>query len=81
MTKSEIQSSWKKVIKEVSKVPDWDKLEKSQKQYQRVIICRELLLFCQVLLRKIEVGENKDFNSMIFKKTMNFYCDQIKRYV
>lgn len=81
MTKSQIQLSWKKVIKEIHKIPDWEKLEKNQKRHERVVILREFLLLCQALLRKIETGENITFNTMIFKKTMNFYCAQIKKYV
>ena len=81
MTKSQIQSAWKKVVKETHKIPDRDALKRNSRQYQKVVMLRELILFCQVLLGKIEAGENAIFNGIIFKKTFNFYCAQIKRYV
>jgi len=81
MKKSQIQSAWKKVIKETRKVPHWDTLKRNSKQYQKVVILRELILFCQVLLGKIEMGENIAFNEIIYKKTIKFYCEQIKEYV
>jgi len=81
MTKSQIQLAWGKVIKETHKIPDWDALKKDSKQYQRVVGIRELILFCQVLLEKIEMGENAAFNEIIYKKTIKFYYEQIKEYV
>ena len=81
MTKSQIQLAWKKVIKETHKIPDWNALQRVPKQYQRVVGLRELILFCQVLLGKIEIGENIAFNEIIYKKTIKFYCEQIKEYV
>ncbi len=81
MTKSQIQLAWKRVIKETHKIPDWDALKRNSKQYQKVVILRELILFCQVLLGKIETGENTVFNEIIYKKTINFYCTQMKKYV
>jgi len=80
MTKSQIQSAWKKVIKETRKIPDWDVLKRNPRQYQEIIILRKLILFCQVLLGKIEAGEHTTSNAIIFKKTMNFYCTQIREY-
>ena len=62
-------------------IPDWDKLKRSPKQYQEVVMLRELILFCQTLLQKIEAKENVRFNTIIFRKIINFYCAQIKRYV
>lgn len=81
MTKSQIQLAWGKVIKETHKTPDWDSLKRNSKQYKKVVMLRELILFCQVLLRKIGTGENTAFNAIIFKKTLNFYCAQMKKYV
>ncbi|MBI3306027.1 hypothetical protein HYZ82_02735 [Candidatus Nomurabacteria bacterium] len=81
MTKSQIQLAWKKVIKETHKTPNWGTLKRNSKQYKRVVILRELILFCRILLEKIEIGENIPFNTIIFKKTMNFYCGQMKKYV
>ncbi len=81
MTKSQIQSAWRKVIKETHRIPNWDILKRNSKQYKKVVMLRELILFCQVLLGKIEAKENITFNSMIFKKMFDFYRTQINRYV
>lgn len=76
-----LQRSWKVVIKETHKIPHWETLKKSPKKYRSVVLLRELLLFCQILLNKIESGEDIAFNSMIYKKTINFYCAQMKEHV
>lgn len=81
MTKKQLQSAWKKVIKKTHKIPNWDALKRNLRQYQKVVMFRKLILFCQALLGKIETGENTAFNTIIFKKTMNFYCAQMKKYV
>ncbi|KKW11589.1 MAG: hypothetical protein UY50_C0010G0014 [Parcubacteria group bacterium GW2011_GWA2_49_9] len=81
MTRSQIQSAWKKVLKETQRVPNWDILTRSSKQYKKVVMLRELLLFCQVLLGRIGEEQNATFNSIIFKKTFNFYRTQIRSYV
>ena len=81
MTKSQIQLAWRKVIKETRQIPDWDLLKRNSKRYKKVVMLRELILFCQVLLGKIEKRENIAFNVIIFKQTLDFYCNQIKRYV
>lgn len=81
MTKSQIKLAWKKVIKETHKISDWQIYKRNSKQYQKIVALRELLLFCQVLLTKIESGENSSINNLIFTKTMSFYCEQIKNYV
>ena len=80
MTKSQIQSAWKKVIKETHNIPDWETCKRNTKQYQKVVMLRELLLFCQVLLNKIESGENNTINNLVFTKTLNFYCVQMEKY-
>lgn len=79
MTKSQIQSSWKKVTKETHKIPNWDAYKRKSKQYQEIVILRELLLFCQLLLGKIEIGKNS-VSVFIFKKTLIFYSEQMKKY-
>ena len=81
MTKKQLKKAWEKVIKETHKIPDWDALKRNSRQYQKVVMFRELILFCQVLLGKIETGENTAFSEMIYKKTINFYCAQMKKYV
>jgi len=81
MTKKQLQLAWKKVIKEIHNIPDRDAFKRNLKQYQKIIMLRELILFCQVLLGKIETGGNTVFNTIIFKKTINFYCAQMKKYV
>lgn len=77
MTKSQIQLAWKKVAKETHKRSKLGERLKDKK----ISLLRDLLLRAQVLLNRIEVGENAVFNEMIYKKTMNFYCTQMKKYV
>lgn len=81
MTKSQIQLAWREVIKETRRIPNWDILKRNSRQYKKVVMLRELILFCQVLLAKIETKENLAFNSLIFKKTFDFYRTQIRKYV
>lgn len=81
MTYAQIQSARRKIIKETSRIPNWDILKRNSKQLKKVIMLRELLLFCQILLGRIEAEEDITFNPMIFKKTFDFYCTQIGRYV
>lgn len=77
MTKKQIQIEWKKVIRETHKRSKFgDRLKN-----KNIILLGELLLYAQALLAKIEGGENNAFNSSIYKKTMNFYCAQVKEYV
>ncbi|PIU14944.1 hypothetical protein COT20_02270 [bacterium (Candidatus Gribaldobacteria) CG08_land_8_20_14_0_20_39_15] len=47
---------------------------------KEISLLGDLLLLAGALLEKIESGENKKFNAMIFKKTMRFYCAQMKEY-
>jgi hypothetical protein len=77
MTKSQIQSAWKKVISETHKRPKLGVILKD-KNISRL---GDLLLFTQILLNKIEQKENIAFNEMIYKKTINFYCLQMKKHV
>lgn len=77
MTKSQIQLAWKKVISETHKRPKFGERLKNKNISQ----LGDLLLFSQVLLNKIEQGENTAFNGMIYRKTINFYCSQMKKYV
>lgn len=81
MTKSQIQSAWERLTKEIHKIPDWKALRRNSERYRKVVMLRELILFCQVILGKIGAGEDTAFNAVIFKKTVNFYCAQIKKYV
>lgn len=76
MTKKQLQKAWEKVTREARKRSKLGKRLKNKK----IPMLGELLLFAQVLLSKIEAGENRDFNSIIYKKTMNFYCKQMKSY-
>lgn len=76
MTKSQIQSAWKKVISETHKRPNLgERLED-----KNISCLGNLLLYTQALLDKIEAGENSIFNEMIYKKTINFYCQQMRKY-
>lgn len=77
MTKSQIQLTWKRVIRETHKR---SKLSGRLKD-KKISPLGDLLLYAQVLLDKIEAGENNTFNSIIYKKTINFYCAQMKKYV
>ena len=77
MTKSQIQSAWRKVIRETHKRSKLGERLKD-KNISRLGV---LLLFAQVLLDKIEACENNAFNSILCRKTINFYCAQMKKYV
>ncbi len=76
MTKTQIQLAWRKVIRETHKRPMLGERLKEE----NISRLGDLLLFIQAFLGKIEAGENNGFNDMIFKKTMNFYCEQMKKY-
>jgi len=77
MRKKQLDLAWEKVISETHK------RSKLGEQLKNKEISRlgDLLLLAQVLLGKIETGENNTFNSMIYKKTINFYCAGMKKYV
>ncbi|OHA19320.1 MAG: hypothetical protein A3C08_01660 [Candidatus Taylorbacteria bacterium RIFCSPHIGHO2_02_FULL_47_18] len=77
MTKPQIKLAWNKVTNETHKRAKLGRCLKDK----RISLLGELLLSAQVLLGKIEVGENKIFNSMIYKKIIAFYCVQMRRYV
>ena len=76
MTKTQIQLAWEKVI---SKTHKRSKLGERLKE-EKISLLGDLLLSSGAILEKIERGENTRFNAMIFKKTMNFYCEQMKNY-
>ena len=76
MTKKQLQKEWEKVISETHKR---SKLGKRLKD-KNISLLGNLLLYAHVLLDKIEVGDNTAFNEMIYKKTLNFYCGQMKKY-
>lgn len=76
MTKLQIQLAWKKVINETHKR---SKLGKQLKD-KNISRLGNLLLYAQVLLGKIETEKNNIFNSIIYKKTINFYCAGMKKY-
>ncbi len=80
MTQLQIKLEWKKVLEETHKIYNLDLYKNKLKRYQQIVILRELLLFCQVVLEKIKTGKNNAFNETIYKKNINFYCTQIKRY-
>lgn len=77
MTKSQIQLARKKVIRETHKRSELGERLKDKNISQ----LGTLLLFVQVLLNKIEADENSVFNSILYKKTMDFYCAQMNKYV
>lgn len=76
MTKSQIRSGWRKVIYETHKRPRLGERLKDKSTSK----LGDLLLFAQVLLDKIEAGENNAFNSALYRETINFYCTQMKKY-
>lgn len=76
MTKLQTQSAWRKIICETHKRP---KLGEHLKD-KNISQLGDLLLFAQVLLEKIDTGENNTFNSALYRKTINFYCTQMKKY-
>ena len=77
MTKLQLKSFWEKVINETHKRSKLGERLK-EKEISRL---GNLLLYAQILLNKIESGENSAINSLIFTKTMNFYCKQMRKYV
>ena len=77
MNKRQLYLSWEKVIRETHK----RSILGDRLKDKNIILLGELLLYAQALLTKIEANENVVFNSMIYKKTMNFYCTRMKNYV
>ena len=76
MTKSQIQLAWGRIIRETHKRPKLERLKK-----ENISRLGDLLLSAQILLSKIEAGKNVVFNAIIYKKTMDFYYIQMKKYV
>lgn len=77
MTKLQIKLAWKKVIQETR---NRSKLGERLKN-KNISQLGDLLLLGQVLLGKIETGENNIINILVFNKTISFYCKQMKKYV
>ena len=77
MTKSQIQLAWEKIIRETRKRPNLGERLKEE----NISRLGDLLLSAQILLSKIEAGENVAFNEMIYKKTVDFYYVQMKKHV
>jgi len=77
MTKKQLQKEWERVINETHKRSLFDKHLKNK----NISLLGDLLLFAQVLLEEIEAGENNNFNSSIYEKTINFYRAQMEKYV
>ena len=76
MTKSQIQLAWKKITRETHRRSNLGE----QLKDKNISLLGDLLLYAQVLLCKIEAREDTAFNTMIYRKTLNFYCEQIKKY-
>jgi len=71
MTKKQLQKEWEKIIKEVHDKP------KCRTPYpKQVVLVRELLLFAEVFLAKIENKDNILFNSEVYQKVMAEYYRQ-----
>jgi len=74
MEKIKLQKKWKEIIHESITTP------KCKAPYPpEVVQTRELLLYAQVLLGKISVGEELDFHEELFEKIMKEYYKQKKR--
>ena len=76
MTKKQLQKEWNRMINETHKR---SKLVERLKD-KNISLLGDLLLYAQVLLNKIEARENTAFNEIIYKKTINFYEGQMKKY-
>lgn len=71
MIKKQLQKEWVKIIKEVHNKP------KCQTPYpSKIVMARELLLIAQIILQKIENGQQIRFHEEIYNKTMNEYNRQ-----
>jgi len=74
MKKSKLQQKWKEIRHESITTP------KCKAPYPaEVVRTRELLLYSQVLLGKIGMGEDLDFHEELFEKIMTEYYKQKKR--
>ena len=81
MTKKQTRKLWQRIVKEFKRVPNWEKIKKNQKDYEKAVLLRDLLFNCRVILERIESGNNVKFNTLIFNKSMYFYCKETKKYV
>lgn len=71
MTKKQLQKEWNKIIKEAHYKP------KCQSFYSPIVVrARELLLFVEVALAKIENDEKPEFYQELYKKIMPEYYRQ-----
>jgi len=71
MTKKRLQKEWKKIISEVHDKP------KCQTPYpSEVVRVRELLLFAEVILGKIETRDKVTFHEELYEKIMPEYYRQ-----
>ncbi len=77
MVKSQLQLAWKNITDETHKRSKLDE----RLQEKKISQLGNLLLSAQILLGKIEAGKDVAFNTLIFKKTMNFYRVQMKQHV
>jgi hypothetical protein len=69
MTKREIQKEWERIGFETL-----ENKPKIESPYPRAVMrMRELLLFAQVALGKVEAGENIVFNEELYQKTVSVY--------
>lgn len=71
MTKKQLHKEWKKIIREVH-----DKPKCITPYPKKIVFVRELLLFAQVILGKLEDKENVLFNSELYQKIMTEYYRQ-----
>jgi len=77
MTKLQIQLAWKRITIETHKRSKLCEQLKSR----NVSRLGDLLLYTQILLGRIESDRNIIFNEEIYRKTIDFYCKQMEKYV
>jgi len=65
MTIFNLEQEWKKVVKETH-----NKLKCKIPYPPRVALMRELILYAQIFLEKVNRGENVSFNIFIYQKLM-----------
>ena len=73
MENLKLQEKWKEITREINIIPNFNVPYKKE-----IIATRELLLFAQLILSKIEMGDNINFHENLFSKIMSKYYKQKK---
>jgi hypothetical protein len=74
MENLKLQKKWKDITQEIINTPKCKAPYRSE-----VVQTRELLLFAQVILGKLEMGEKINFHEELFDKIMSEYYKRKKR--